>query len=176
MACEDRRIGQRGGAGLYPVLAGGDVWSSFHLLPGGGDYVVAGRAVSYTNGIVEGLLARTDASLKTDGFRETFAGLGYSRFGSIDLAKDGGYILFGGTSSFASALESNSLGLWLVKTDKNGVLTWDRTFGAGGAGAGGYTSALQTKDGGYVATGQIENYPYETDVWLIKTDPDAELP
>jgi len=86
----------------------------------------------------------------------------------IDLTSDGGYILTGGTSS-----PENSTEIWLIKTDVDGNLLWERTLG-GEDGDVGYC-VQQTTDGGYILVGETYSsyIHYRSDVLLIKTDADG---
>ena len=77
----------------------------------------------------------------------------------------GGYIFTGYTKSVGAGGED----VWLVKTDKNGNVVWQKTIG--GTKNDAANSIALTHDGGYVVAG----YTYskgsgESDVWVIKTD------
>lgn len=72
---------------------------------------------------------------------------------------DSGYILIGKTSSYGNG----DYDAWLVKTDSKGKEQWNKTFG--GTSYDSFKSGQQTKDGGYVLGGSIN----ENGV-LIKTD------
>jgi hypothetical protein len=78
---------------------------------------------------------------------------------------DGGYTLVGYTHSFGSG----DADIWLVKTDPNGNMEWNKTFGTQN-----YENAnhlIATDDGGYIIVGTITPIGLEyRDVWLIKTD------
>lgn len=95
---------------------------------------------------------------------------------------DGGYIVTGYTSSYGADAPFSWLikvqhrgDLWLIKTDADGKLEWDRTFGGLGKDLGFFVQ--QSDDGGYIITGGkkpfwiIANY----DLWVIKTDSKGNL-
>jgi len=71
---------------------------------------------------------------------------------------EGGYALAGYTWSFG---ETNNMYIWLVKTDANGNMLWDRTYGKGRAQA-----LVETSDGGYAIAGVNR---------LVKTDADGNM-
>ena len=86
----------------------------------------------------------------------------------VQETKDGGFIVTGSTKSFGMGEEL----LWLVKTDGNGSLSWDKTFGGfvSSSGDGGW-SVDETDDGGYITTGYTQSLGSgRKDLWLIKTD------
>jgi len=80
---------------------------------------------------------------------------------------DGGYILVGETQSYTSDGEWDA---WLIKTDKNGVEEWNRTYGETGFTNWtiGY-SIDQTQDGGYVFTGSRTILDEDVYGWVVKT-------
>jgi hypothetical protein len=78
---------------------------------------------------------------------------------------DGGYIICGRIFD----LELNAADVWLMKTDSEGNHQWDRTFG--GEKWDWASSVQQTRDGGYVMTGDADCIPgINGDLWVIKTD------
>ncbi len=79
---------------------------------------------------------------------------------------DKGFALAGHTSS----LENGNVDAWLVKTDENGMITWNQTYG--GVGNDQVKSIVQTVDGGYALAGSTNSYPTvgDNDTWLVKTD------
>ncbi|UCF49470.1 MAG: PKD domain-containing protein [Thermoplasmatales archaeon] len=108
---------------------------------------------------------KTILSIHAEEWNKTYGGVGEDWCYDGQQTKDGGYILVGYTTSQGSGQED----IWLVKTDMNGTMVWNKTFG-------GYTqdkgySVQQTTDGGYILTGKTFSYGHGScDLWLIKTD------
>ena len=78
---------------------------------------------------------------------------------------DGGYAIIGVSNSSGNALVK----AWLLKTDSNGEVVWNQTYGGGGLDVAG--AVAQATDGGYAIAG----YTNATgagleDFWLLKTD------
>jgi len=87
---------------------------------------------------------------------QTYGGAGEDVAYSLVETSDGGY-------SIAGATNGNVL---LVKTDEQGNLEWNHTYGGGRA-----YSLVKTSDGGYAIAGYTNSFSSEgTDFWLIKTD------
>ncbi len=84
---------------------------------------------------------------------------------SIVQTSDSGYIIAGQT-------EKSGLGNFdacLIKTNIFGDTIWTKTYGSLGYDCG--NSVQQTKDGGYIITGQTDNgYPSYPKMFIIKTD------
>ena len=130
-----------------------------------GGYIIVGRTYSSGNGQGDIWLIKIDFY----GNEEWNQPLGGSqeevgRF--IQQTTDGGYIITGNTESYGNG---DGWDIWLVKTDSNGNLEWEKTFGDSGEELG--YSVRQTTDGGFIIVGG--KYVYNTnshDVLLIKTD------
>jgi hypothetical protein len=129
-----------------------------------GGYVAAGYTNSYGAGYLDFLLVKTDSN-GTEEWIRTFGGVEGDKCWSMDTTDDGGYILTGVTLSYGAG-EYN---LWLVKTDSNGIEEWNRTYRSMGEDASG-DSVQQTKDGGYIITGNKYIEGYGRPVLLMKTD------
>ena len=84
---------------------------------------------------------------------------------SLIQTSDGGYALTGWISStFRSPWWD-----WTIKTNSNGDIQWNKTFGETDEEDSG-SSVQQTTDGGYILTGYKSSLAIARDVWLIKTD------
>ena len=66
---------------------------------------------------------------------------------AVRQTSDGGFIFAGSTESFGNGHSD----VYLVKTDRDGNLSWSRTYG--GVGIDNAYAVLQTSDGGFVAAG-----------------------
>jgi predicted secreted protein len=95
---------------------------------------------------------------------KTFGGIENENPYDLQQTSDGGYIIIATTVSFGSG----SSDIWLIKTDSSGNAVWTKTFGGNFRDYG--FSVQQTTDGGYILIGAQEIEPYQSDIWLIKTD------
>ncbi|NOR45319.1 MAG: hypothetical protein GQ534_07000, partial [Candidatus Delongbacteria bacterium] len=83
----------------------------------------------------------------------------------IEQTDDYGFIVTGITYSYSPG----SSDFWLIKTDQDGNMEWDKSFGEPYENEYSY-SVQQTSDGGYIMTGKYSTLSSSYDVWLIKTD------
>lgn len=118
-----------------------------------------------SNGISNPTGLEQEDQLLADEWKQTFGGketdIGYG----LDQTADNGYILIGTTQSKGEGNED----IWLIKTNADGTLLWDKTFG-GKNGDIGY-AVKQTSDNGFILTGYTwTESEGKSDVWLIKTD------
>ncbi|MCX6291931.1 MAG: T9SS type A sorting domain-containing protein [Bacteroidetes bacterium] len=129
-----------------------------------GGYIMAGFTQSFgVNSVDDFYLVKTDANGDTL-WTKTYGGASYDKAYSVEQTSDSGYIITGMTSSFTAGLED----VYLVKTDKDGVLLWSKTYGGNLGGTG--NSVKQTTDGGYIIGGTKVNSGGIHDMVLIKTD------
>jgi len=135
-----------------------------------GGYIFLAKNSSFLNGYPKLLLIKTDVygSIMWDKMYGGERG-DYGRF--IQQTSDDGYIIVGYTESYS--LIPDDKDLWLLKTDVNGDLEWNYTYG--GTGWDGGQCVEQTTDGGYVITGFTVSYGVDGDVWLIKTDEKGDV-
>lgn len=127
-------------------------------------------------------------------FDKRYGGNSNDKLNGIQQTPDGGFILGGSSRSPVSGDKSQAnwdntnatLDYWLVKTNANGIKTWDKRFG--GAADDGMNAMQQTSDGGYILGG----YSYSgvsgdkthanwdvtgatPDYWIVKTDKGGTL-
>jgi hypothetical protein len=89
----------------------------------------------------------------------------------IEETADGGLILLGSTSSFGHG--GGVSDLWLIKTDCNGNMVWNRTYGGSSNDYGAFVR--QTSDGGFILTGQTFSFGGgHNDGWLLKTNANGD--
>ena len=84
---------------------------------------------------------------------------------SIIETPDKGYLI-AGTIGSRKGYEYNDG--WLIKTDKNGNMEWNKTYG--GKNEDNLYSVQMTSDGGYILGGLTDSFNITDDLWLLKTD------
>lgn len=131
-----------------------------------GGHILVGNSASRGEGS-DLLLIRAD-SMGQSIWSRTWGGSAEDGGYFVQKTRDGGFIVTGSTKSYSMGEEL----LWLLKTDSNGNLSWERTFGGfvSSAGDGGW-SVNETDDGGYIVTGYTQSLGNgRKDLWLLKTD------
>ena len=150
-----------------------------------GGYVAAGY--SYSNdGDVSGNHGDSDAwvvKFNNSGTIQWQKSLGGSKEDiarSIQLTKDGGYIVAGSTKSNDGDVSgfhslSNDADAWIVKLNSGGDIQWQKTMG--GSNEDIARSIQPTPDGGYIFTGSAISNNGDVygnhgiqDVWIVKLD------
>ncbi len=94
----------------------------------------------------------------------TYGGVKDDKGYSVQQTRDGGYIIIGSTESFGARISD----VYMIKTDKKGRALWTKTYGGSGFDEG--FSIKQTRDGGYIITGELKKH-----MCLIKTDSLGEI-
>ncbi|MEI6816886.1 MAG: T9SS type A sorting domain-containing protein [Bacteroidota bacterium] len=128
-------------------------------------FIITGYTFSFGNGGEDVYLIRTD-SVGDTLWTAAFGGPNHYDEGTcIQQTNDGGFIFTGTTYSFGQGISD----VYLVKMDFAGNITWVKTFGDTLLDEGHYVQ--QTSDGGYIIIGNTSSFrPYNTDIYLIKTD------
>jgi len=154
---------------LWQNTFGGSNWENGYSVQQttDGGYIIGGKA--YGEGYKDVYLVKADSAGNLK-WQKTFGGSGADRGYSVQQTSDGGYIIAGMTASFGAGW----LDVYLIKTDPNGNLLWQRTFGGSNDDVG--YSVQQTSDGGYIIAGSTESAGYpDHDVYLTKVDSTGNL-
>ena len=159
--------GKREWSHLFPL---GEYYSGECLLVGDdGGFTVVGVTLTAAPDNFDVRLLHTNRQGKQLWDRR-FGGDGWDWSNFVSPSGDGGYIITGWTDSGGAAGGD----LWLIKTDKDGVREWSRSYGGFDHEEGFCVQA--TNDGGFIATGITATYSIsEEDLWLIKTDSAGQL-
>ena len=135
-------------------------------------FIVAGYSQWKVDDDFDLWLVKTDSrgNLEWD---QTYGGGGDDRGCYVEQTSDGGYIVVG-YREFDRGGGLKDSDLWLIKIKPDaqgeGVIDWERTYGASGTDEEGYCVRC-TADGGYIITGYTTNVGTGgTDLWLIKTN------
>ena len=148
-------------------------WGSSVQVLGDGGYIIAGTTNSFGEGEFDFYLVRTDSEGNML-WNRTYGGPQFEEASSIQETSDGGYIIVGTISS----LDPFSEDVYLVKTDPEGNILWNRIYGRF-ENEQGYpildygNSVQETSDGGYIIAGYTTAFGMDSDVCLIKTDPEG---
>lgn len=153
------------GSVLWTATLNGSAESVWNSSDGG--YVVTGSVTSNAGDVY---LAKTDPNgnlLWEKNFGSAGGDIGYS----VQETADHGYIIAGAGSGGGF---NHNFDVYLVKTDTNGNLQWQKYFGGLSDDKG--RSVRQTSDGGYIIvgeTGSIGSGGF--DVYVIKTDANGDV-
>ena len=144
----------------------GDNAYAVRQTPDGG-YILSGRK---GNSATEAdfLVIKTDSEGNIE-WNKTYGGDKWEQSQSKDIlfTGDGGYIFLAATKSFGAG----KLDLWLMKTDSNGNMLWNKTFGGVNNDFSGGIDF--TDDGGIIIAGTLSansNSPPRGEGLVIKTD------
>jgi hypothetical protein len=147
---------------------GGELAWAMHRADDGG-YVIAGQTNSYGSGDWDVFLVRTDAGGDTVWTR-TLGGPGIDRVFATDRTSDGGSVFAGITTSKGPG----EIAAYLVRTDSDGFLVWDRTYGDAGRDIGHGVNAVP--DGGFLLVGYTNSFGHgENDIYLVRTDASGDV-
>jgi len=147
-----------------------------------GGYIVVGYTLS-TDGDVTGNHGLSDYwlvklnNLGTLQWQKCLGGTGSEYVSTVKETSDGGYIVVGQSDSNNGDVSGNHGGsdYWIVKTDNNGVLQWQKCLG--GTGTESAFDIQLTTDGGYIITGDSDSNDGDvtgnhggSDYWIVKLD------
>lgn len=144
----------------------GDIGTCIKRTPDS-NYVLCGFTGSFGAGQDDIYLLKTD-TLGNLLWSKTYGGTGSDLCYYLDVCSDGGFILCGGRSNTSSNYD-----VFLLRTDANGNLLWQKTFGSSSDEFGWYV--LQTADSGFVVSGFTYSVANDWDGYLLKTDAQGNL-
>ena len=133
-----------------------------------GGYALAGYSTD-SNASKDLWFVKTDSSGNMQ-WNRTYGGSRWDEAASVIQTSDGGYALAGTTNSLSDVTYMPH-DCWLVKTDSDGNMIWNKTYDGDG-GFDGANSLVQTSDGGYTLAGHTGGFIGQN-VWIIKTDSDG---
>jgi hypothetical protein len=132
-------------------------------------YAVTGYTENTADESEDLLLVRLDPNGEVLWSR-TYGGAGTDNGWSVTETEDGGFAVAG----FTDSQGAGGMDVWLLRTDSEGNLLWDRTFGGEWADYG--WSIHATPDGGFIIAGQTDSFEaLSTDAYLVRTDENGEL-
>lgn len=160
-------------AWLVKFNSGGEVeWRKAY---GGEEYDYASSVIQTADGgyILGGSTGYDFWFIKTDAngdaqWNKTFGTTDYDNLWCTIQTADGGYALAGNT--WVNRAQNGSDG-WLVKTDENGNMQWNKSYGDLYDET--FNSVAQTYDGGYIMAGYTN--PGHADAWLVKTSATGDV-
>ncbi|MCW4015601.1 MAG: hypothetical protein NWF06_04455 [Candidatus Bathyarchaeota archaeon] len=134
-----------------------------------GGFALAGSVSAFGAGGSDFWLVKTDSSGNME-WNKTYGGEEGDYVNSLIKTSDGGFALAGETDSFGA----KSTDFWLVKTDANGNVEWNKTYGQL------YQDyahcVVETSDGGFVLAGYTLSLVGDLeDFLLIKTDSSGNM-
>jgi hypothetical protein len=129
-----------------------------------GGFIILGYTYSFGAGANDIWLIKTDQAGHAI-WNKTFGTSGGEYGMSVQQTDDQGFIIAGSTSSFGAGKDEG----WLIKTNANGSKLWDIIIGGGSNDW--FGSVVQTRDGGYIITGDTASFSKGGyDAWFIKID------
>lgn len=127
-------------------------------------YMITGSSSSFTNGPSEAFLLKID-SLGNYLWSNHYGGSETEMGRRVMYAPNDGFYVAGMTNSYGAG----AYDFYLFKTDLNGSLIWEKTYG--GSGWDRVNDALLTSDNGIIMVGEnASNITDNKDIYIVKTD------
>jgi hypothetical protein len=151
----------------YTYGGSGNQMAYSMVLTPNGEYVIAG---SYnTDGISSAMLLKVDAN-GVEKWMKVYNTTDDSYGQSLVATPDGGYAIAG----YAYMDSTYTADVYLIKTDANGTMQWNQTYGGAGYDYG--YSIVTTPEGGYAIGGYTESLvSYSYDFMLVKVSSNGTL-
>jgi hypothetical protein len=133
-----------------------------------GGYILGGHTNSYGAGDWEGWLIKTDIE-GNELWNKTYGGALEDIFNCAIQTSDGGYAAAG----YAGCSTSGKFELWIIKTDENGTVIWDKKYGNGDKVFG--NCIIETEQGYVLVSWANISYPSGGDAWLVELDKNGDM-
>jgi len=145
----------------------GNFLSSFQATPDGG-YVFGGYTINSDSDGQQGFIQKCDHNGIVKWYK-LFGGPKQDLFWMVRPTSDGGYIAAGATTSFGfgAELNNNLQDAYLVRTDGNGNLLWQKTYGSKSTDI--FYDVAEAPDHGFVAVGSEGGQ-----FFMVKTDQNGD--
>lgn len=131
-------------------------------------YIVCGTTTSYSSGNTDAYLLRTDSN-GLFLWERSFGGLNIDNATCVHQTPDSGFVISGFTNSFGNG----GYDAYLVKTDKNGDLQWEKAYGGSDWDFGNW--AEPTMDGGYILCGESYSFGNSSQAYVVKLNSDGDV-
>ncbi|MHA2326785.1 MAG: hypothetical protein ACXACB_15360, partial [Promethearchaeota archaeon] len=139
-----------------------------------GGFALVGYTDSYGAGRTDIWLVKTDSNGVMI-WNRTYGGINHEWGKALIQTVDGGLALLGNTEIYQDSERWNVM--FLMKTDADGVMIWNRTYGGPKSDAG--LAVIQTLDGGFALVGDTKSFAAgfhgSGDIWLVKTDANGNV-
>jgi hypothetical protein len=146
----------------YGGIGGDRGWKIIKTSDNG--YAIAGFTNSFGEGGNDYWLFKID-SFGIVQLNMTFGGIGDDRCRDIITTTDDGFLLTGWSNSYSQG----DIDYWIVKTDSNGELEWNQTYGGTDTERG--LATICTNDNGYLTIGNTGSFGNGgADYYLVKSD------
>ena len=166
----------------WDKIYNGTVWgATWHIAEtADGGYAIGGYDNTAGGNVTYYRLTKVDSVGNVQWIKNYGDGVRMNLCRGFTMTRDGGFALAG-----FSGIIGNQFDIWLVKTDKDGNMQWNKTYGgpkddktlwfglletSDGYAIGGYTQSYGAGTNGSSISGTQNDYPSGTDAWLIKTD------
>ena len=168
--------------------SGGDEAKDIEQTEDGG-FVVAGYTssndgdVSGNNGSPDYWILKLDSKGQLE-WETNLGGSGTERASDIEQTEDGGFVVFGQSSSNDGDVGGNNGGFdyWVVKLASNGELVWENNLGGSAWDTAKYGDIEQTADGGFIVAGDSKSSNGDVggnmgkeDYWIVKLNEIGQL-
>jgi hypothetical protein len=129
-----------------------------------GGFALVGYTNAFGAGDYDFWLIKTDASGNAQ-WNKTYGGFDTEKPYALIETSDGGFAMVGYTETWGAGDDD----AWLVRTDANGVVLWNKTYGGIEDEQG--KDLVETSDGGFAIVGYTETWTVgDDDAWLVRTD------